>query len=80
MVMRKLLVFSLIAGFLLTSALGTYIAENPVIAGIGMAAANIIPGNSANIASFSMGTVIVYLIVVVAIYLFGRSVIKSFGG
>lgn len=78
MVMKKLLVFSLIAGFLLTSALGAH-TENPVIAGIDRAAAGITTGNSAT-ASFSMGTVIVYFIVVFAIYLFGRSVIKSFGG
>ncbi len=80
MVMKKLLFFSLVIGFLLTAALQTSITENPVIAGIDRAAADMTLGNNASMASFSMGTIVVYFIVIAAIYLFGRSVIKSFGG
>ena len=80
MVMKKLLIFSLAVGFVLTFGITGQMTNNPLVAGVDQASAEIAAGAGAGVMSFSAGTVVAYFIVVGVIYLFDRSVVKSFGG
>ena len=77
MVMKAVLLLSLILGFFITSGINTYYPDD-VMTGVGQAAMEIVYESDPILASVA-GNVIVYFIVVSALYLFLRSVVKTFG-
>ncbi len=81
MIMKKLLFVSIILGLFLTASINTYWPENPIVSAIGRSA--LVTTKNADVkdlAGFAVVGMIEFIIITGAVYLFARSVIKSFGG
>ncbi len=76
MVMKNILLISLILGLLITFGINTYYPDS-MVSDIGQAALDVT--DQETVLASATGSVIVYFIVVAALYLFLRSVIKTFG-
>lgn len=80
MVMKKTLIVSLAISFILLSSAHLYNAERfNNTNGITGASVGLNSGNQ-EIVSFALGNLIVYLVLTGVIYLFFRSILKSFSG
>ncbi len=77
MVMKNILLLSLILGLFVTYGINAYYSDT-AMSDIGQAALNV-PNVENSVLASAAGNIIVYLIVMSALYLFLRSVVKTFG-